>query len=272
MATQEVDGPPPERRAVRFRDLRQKLSPWRRRTEATDAFVDRTMREYLALHPEDDHAQRSYPLDRVRFARSLEWLARLGLDAGGNVLELGAYGIASHVIAARFPRVQYTRTEFDLRDRFPYPEGAFDVVVSMEVLEHVGDLSYAHATVLSGYKHCLAETHRVLRAGGRMFLTTPNACSYLVLERALRQEPPWVYPWHFRELTVRELAILSEEAGLHVVELRTEDVWAVQPAADVVSLVRAGGYPTDDRGDDIFLVAEKRPEKPVPRGMLDMPG
>jgi SAM-dependent methyltransferase len=48
----------------------------------------------------------------------------------------------------------------------PYADGAFDLVVSMDVIEHVPDP-----------RPWLAETWRVLRPGGRLFLTTPNYAS-----------------------------------------------------------------------------------------------
>lgn len=45
----------------------------------------------------------------------------------------------------------------------PYDAGSFDLVVSMDVIEHVKDPP-----------PWLAELSRVLRPGGRLFLTTPN--------------------------------------------------------------------------------------------------
>lgn len=49
----------------------------------------------------------------------------------------------------------------------PYPDGAFDLVVSMDVVEHVVDPS-----------PWLREALRVLRPGGTLFLTTPNYASW----------------------------------------------------------------------------------------------
>jgi SAM-dependent methyltransferase len=55
---------------------------------------------------------------------------------------------------------------FDLeRERFPYPDDSFDVVLFCEVIEHL-----AENPVFT-----LSEIHRVLRPGGRVVLSTPNA-------------------------------------------------------------------------------------------------
>jgi 2-polyprenyl-3-methyl-5-hydroxy-6-metoxy-1,4-benzoquinol methylase len=49
-------------------------------------------------------------------------------------------------------------------DRLPFPDGAFDVCLALELLEHVPH-----------WRECLAEISRVVRAGGMLLLTTTNA-------------------------------------------------------------------------------------------------
>jgi len=101
-----------------------------------------------------------------------------------KILELGAYGVPRSSSSRRSPTTSGLRDPTDLRLRLPYPDEQFDVVLAMEVIEHVADLEYAHATRLSGIRHSLREVRRVLRVHGSMLLTTPNACSLLVLDRA----------------------------------------------------------------------------------------
>jgi SAM-dependent methyltransferase len=75
--------------------------------------------------------------------------------------------------------------------RLPFEEGAFELVVSCQVLEHVVDVA--------GF---VRELKRVLVPGGLAVFTTPNA--------AIRLDPgmpPW-NPFHVRELTARELGPL----------------------------------------------------------------
>jgi predicted SAM-dependent methyltransferase len=53
----------------------------------------------------------------------------------------------------------------DVRKKFPLPDESFDVVFSEHLLEH---LTYAEG------QHCLRESFRVLRSGGRVRVATPS--------------------------------------------------------------------------------------------------
>lgn len=239
--------------------------------ELCEGAVVEAMQHYLAANPKDDGAVRSYPHDVTRLARTIAWLQELR-PSGLRILELGSYGIASFVLEQAFPDNEWLRDPTDLRSRLPFPDQHFDLVLAMEVIEHVADIEYAHATRLSGMRHCLREVRRVLRVQGSLLLTTPNACSLLVVDRALRLEPPWQYPFHFRELTPRELQILVEQAGLHVRRFGTEYVWsAAEHTPALVRFLRDNGYDEQHRGDDMFLVAQRTENLPTPRGELDLP-
>src|SRR5262245_61955199 len=69
--------------------------------------------------------------------------------------------------------VAFSRCE--LREAFPIPSASFDLVVSLEVLEHVKDKDGTRRDVFnySGAQNLVAECRRVLRPGGTLFLTTP---------------------------------------------------------------------------------------------------
>lgn len=70
----------------------------------------------------------------------------------------------------------------------PFADNAFDVVVSFQVMEHIRDVD-----------KYLKEIQRVLKSGGELILTTPNAGRRLLLG-----QNPW-NKHHIREFTARDV-------------------------------------------------------------------
>jgi SAM-dependent methyltransferase len=108
------------------------------------------------------------------------------------------------------------------KDPFPFANDSFDMVLCMEVIEH---LTYSPT-------HMLTETHRVLRQGGRLVLSTPNSISMkktvaLLCNRSM--EFPYsgygIYGRHQREFTVQELRTLLEACHFHVLEADLENIF-----------------------------------------------
>lgn len=64
---------------------------------------------------------------------------------------------------------RYRRPWFEKADllALPFPDSAFDAVVSLQVIEHLGEP-----------RHFVAECARVLRTGGRLILSTPNRLTF----------------------------------------------------------------------------------------------
>jgi len=68
-------------------------------------------------------------------------------------------------------------------------DNSFDIIVSFQVIEHIEDDEYF-----------LKEIKRVLRPGGKAYLTTPNRVMSLTRN-----------PWHIREYTADELLVLAQK-------------------------------------------------------------
>jgi len=119
----------------------------------------------------------------------------------------------------------------------PFSEGAFGAVVIVEVLEHVKSVN-----------GCLAEARRVLRAGGRLFITAPNGgfpfythgyrigkreySTFLGLPLPLAPYLPRVLQrriWTARCFTATELVEILDENGFDTI-----DVGFILPAFDGV--------------------------------------
>jgi SAM-dependent methyltransferase len=79
-----------------------------------------------------------------------------GLDIGANLVEA----------ARKLAEINGVQAEFDRADikTLPFPSGSVDLVVGLAVLHHLSERDLASA---------LAETHRVLRPGGRALFTEP---------------------------------------------------------------------------------------------------
>jgi ubiquinone/menaquinone biosynthesis C-methylase UbiE len=95
----------------------------------------------------------------------------LGSGQGTFTAELAARAqsvIGAEVAEAALRRARARHPELDFRlvpfaGKLPFADGAFDVVWSSEVIEHVADTA-----------RWLSEARRVLAPGGRLLLTTPD--------------------------------------------------------------------------------------------------
>jgi SAM-dependent methyltransferase len=113
-------------------------------------------------------------------------LGRLGLRRSAHVYELSSRGALCRYLRRTFARVTTSelfdgvapggfRGAVQCQDvqRLTYTDGAFDLVTSTEVFEHVPD-----------DRRAFAEVHRVLRAGGLLVFTVPLMEVGPTLERA----------------------------------------------------------------------------------------
>ncbi|OUQ54558.1 SAM-dependent methyltransferase [Alistipes sp. An116] len=137
--------------------------------------------------------------DNFVFQRSLLAYHAAAQRIAGDVLEIGTgagYGIevvAPH--ARRFVTLDkhvpapelLARPDVEFRQAvvppLEFPDGSFDCVISFQVIEHIRD-----------DRRFVDEIHRVLRPGGRLIVTTPNAPMSLTRN-----------PWHVREYSAAEL-------------------------------------------------------------------
>lgn len=106
-------------------------------------------------------------------------------------------GTVAHVARA-YPVVRPVRGNLA---GLPFAAGNFDVVASLQVVEHLWD-----------QPAFLAECRRVLRPAGTLLLSTPNRLTFSPPNRPLN-------PFHHRELSPAELAELLAEGGFEVTRL-----------------------------------------------------
>lgn len=193
-----------------------------------------------------------------RFDLSYEWV-KPHLTADTKVLDLGGGSIFRNRLA---PASVSGTDASDLRKAIPVRSSSVDLVLCMEVLEHIGDRDGMHTEWAGdGVKMLMTESRRVLKEGGVFFLTTPNAASITAIHHALRLAPPMIWRPHVREYAPYELDEVVRQAGFEIIRRETFDVWrnAISETAHsaLSQFIYHQGYPTTLRGEDIFLLARK---------------
>lgn len=195
---------------------------------------------------------------RYHVRRYIETLARLP-RVSAEILDLGgALGLFGEIL----PRFRPYRLssgdaaqrahpfDFD-RDPFPFANSSFDIVLFMEVLEHLRE----------DPMHALCEINRILRDDGLLVLTTPNIASWKSIRRALRQENPALFPpymrnggtdRHNREYTFAEVLRFVEDGGFRIEQAEAVDVYDHVPGAEPIP-----GFDAANRGDTTFCIARK---------------
>jgi predicted SAM-dependent methyltransferase len=180
-----------------------------------------------------------------------------------------------HAIGA-YDNVNVTFTDFELRSPFPYPDNSFDLVVNLEVFEHIKDVegSQRDLFMFTGAYCFIGQCNRVLKPGKKMLLSTPNACSLKALCRIFQHKHPFAYNKHVREYTPKELTYILEVCNFDVELLETHDVWSningqlntwndeqnvnwAENKSIMEDILKTSPYAEEYRGDDIFLIARR---------------
>jgi SAM-dependent methyltransferase len=140
-------------------------------------------------------------------------------------------------------------------DLFPLEDESVDFILCSEVIEHL-DIDPMFM---------MSELNRILRIGGRLLLTTPNSCSARNFWKIANGYRPHFFMQYERsrspyrhniEWDVHGLHLLFRSAGFGNINYLTQDVFE-SPSVDGIQLLKSCRLPTNDRGDCIFMHAEK---------------
>jgi glycosyltransferase involved in cell wall biosynthesis/SAM-dependent methyltransferase len=148
-------------------------------------------------------------------------------------------------------------------DPFPYADGWFDTVLCCELIEHLP----------TDPMHLMWEINRILKSGGHLVLTTPNAASLRAIAAILQGYHPGFFPAyikpkrpgeevdprHAREYAPREISHLLEDSGFEVARLETGE-FREAPRPErlwVEALLEQHGFAGDLRQEDIYAVGRK---------------
>jgi SAM-dependent methyltransferase len=146
-------------------------------------------------------------------SRFLEFFKGRSEPANQSVLDLGAgegaltqklYEMGFDVQACdlfpeyfKFDRVKFTNV--DVTRKFPYPDQSFDLVIAVEVTEHILD-----------HENFFSEIYRILKPGGKLYVSTPNILSMKSRIRFLYRG----FPYAFNPLEMKNYDGLQHVASL----------------------------------------------------------
>ena len=118
-------------------------------------------------------------------------------------------------------------------ERIPFPDGEFDVVYLMQVIEH---LARPH--------EFLTEAHRVLKPGGALYLAMPNARSVWRRAFGAHWVAGWFAPFHLFVYSARAIRALARAHGFAVVQS-----WSATSDSWLRLNLRAALHPADNQLD-----------------------
>jgi 2-polyprenyl-6-hydroxyphenyl methylase/3-demethylubiquinone-9 3-methyltransferase len=147
---------------------------------------------------------------------SCEFMAERGAIVSGiDQSEKCVKAARNHAVISGF--------EIDYRQGFaenmPYDDHTFDVVICVDVLEHVAD-----------YKQVVSEVHRILKPGGLFFFDTINRTfsSQVVMigmmENILQEIKRGVHDWD-KFITPEELSLVMRDTGFGNIEIKGFDMF-----------------------------------------------
>jgi SAM-dependent methyltransferase len=219
-------------------------------------------RRITATLGEPDWVANYFANHKDRLALDYEW-CRWNISRQARILEVGAYpffvtcalmsdGFAVQTVDHPAPqvtdlarRLEIDSAECDIeRQPLPFPDDSFDEILFNEVFEHLRiDLLFT-----------MDELRRVLRPGGRLWLSTPNVRSIRGIVNFLLRNEVWsrigggvfaqwnhlrTQGWmgHLREYTSKEVADFLRASGFTVDRVVYRGGWT-SPAANVLSTMR----------------------------------
>jgi SAM-dependent methyltransferase len=198
---------------------------------------------------------------RVRFLLTLDAIRRRINLAGARIAETGHMSGLSYWLNRNGCAVE--ELDGDFRYEIKAPDEQYDILLSLEVLEHIKDQDHRSFDDLvlfnySGAKAFVREMHRVIKPGGKLILTTPNACSLWIVEQAYERKAPWLHAPHVKEYAPHEVIELCQSEGF---SLEAFDTFYAAHYLDPIhreqtlqSYFSDKGHSAEERGDDAFFI------------------
>jgi SAM-dependent methyltransferase len=208
------------------------------------------LRKYHRVFPNKEEAEQYLEESWGRNAIVMLWLDELRLHGVHDVLELGSNpyflslliqkyfsfnlqlanyfgdpsrnGLQNDPMEIEGQTHEFIYQHFNIeKDRFPYPDSTFDVVIFCEIIEHL----------LMSPDWPVSEINRILKPDGFILISTPNAVRLANIAHLVRgrniypgYSPHGPYGRHNREYTMDELKDLLRDHGFEVTKAEIIDL------------------------------------------------
>ena len=193
-----------------------------------------------------------------------------------RVLSLGDPSFFRDVLLQEYPNLHLDVTDCDLRHDLPIKDDQYDVVLCLEVIEHIKDQETSNEDEVaiftgSGITNLLRESARVLKPSGSLIITTPNLHCYKTMYNWAKYDDLFTYSLHPRELSEKYLTSKLK----HYFNNTQSDYftsWNCHSTPDyfmneMERFLESKNISTAHRRKDNLFLFAKNP-KPVPRGSL----
>jgi SAM-dependent methyltransferase len=207
--------------------------------------------DYLARHDAGEFFSEKHAHDIARYLRGFSTVVDIGCGTGPLVAELVGHGAtvigvdsSPGVLEAARQRVPQATFHLGSLTNVPLPDGVVDAATLIEVVEHLDDETLDAA---------IKESRRVLRAGGLLLITTPNAED---LARSTRQCPECGTEFHIYQHVRRwTAATLREYLEARGFKAEVRGVRFVEAGPTVERIARRVAYKLRRRAPRLLATA-----------------
>ncbi len=198
-----------------------------------------------------------YMTHRKRFFLTHKWIEKNIADK--KILELGEPTQFTQALLDVYG-ANITNYFKDLRYDFELESNSFDLILNMEVIEHINDRNTDNPIESAEFKNngvnsFIGECNRVLRPDGTMYLTTPNIHSFDNFYHYADKTPICLYRPHVREYSFWELKRLFE-SKFNITSFHTNfcySNYSEKEKPEAWKMLEKMNVDVKDRGDTLFL-------------------
>ena len=214
-----------------------------------------TVEAYAAMH-------------KLRWRRTMDWL-REGvriLPPYTRILEVSNRSPLALMMETEFG-LPVDNTDFDVRksEEWGNIPQSYSLVACTEVIEHLPDCDDPHGEFhMKGVFACLRGCWSAVQSSGWLMLTTPNASSFMVLDRWIGKEDPLNWTPHPREFGFRTVLDAVKNSGFSVIRALTENLYDTGRPAEVMerrewlaAKMESLDVSKDYRGETTMILAKK---------------